>query len=933
MDEQERKKAVKEILFKNCVTELDLIELNSGKAVTPESIRTTINSALDQIAMKLGGNVPNFSVQELEQLEFRLGQRRVNVKPEDKPLILKGKRAEPWLAATEIDWRFWENYRGMLQMEGKSPEVISNHELAIEQALELTGDPRKAPPGTRRRGLVMGNVQSGKTLNFIGLINKALDAGYHTVIVLGGHMNELRAQAQGRVNAGVVDIHKSNGAIHKIDNFPHSLTTVEYDFSKANARSSMPNLVTTPAVYVVKKHHGILKRLEEWFSETGNDVLTKPLLLIDDEADYASINTKQSLTEFTSTNVRIRKLLSTFEVATYVAYTATPFANVFIPFKDQQLDQELDSLYPADFMIKMPIPDNYVGQDFFFKDVRESYDTDIGPCRFIDSSSHEEWLPIKHKKDFPLSGLHPELRRAILCFVNVIAVRATRGQTNTHNTMLVNVSRFNLVQQKVALDIQEFVQDIKAQLRAFAALPIDAACQQSSLLSELKSIFETELQHTDASFTEVLQFYAAESPKRFIKVEMVNGSVKTPAGAPPPMDYAGNEDTGLWVIAVGGLKLSRGLTLEGLSVSYFYRNALAYDTLTQMCRWFGYRDNYQDLCRLYLLADSYDHYYEVASAIRTLYEDLRIMGISNGTPRDFGMKVKNSDTALLVTARNKMGTGVPFKFSLRLWAMPIYGLRLPGDNLQNDRNREILDSLITKCIEDESVNHITHEPSKSVIYQNASYEDIVDYIERTNVHFSGRKKIRKKPITNALNALKKEGFPKPTVILMSRMESRTSPKFKKLITEGDANAHSRSAVVCGHTIQMPFRSMQKNSDEQVFSKGVLVSNSNDLNVMLSSEDIKSLKLELKVTPTNKHFRERLLDRPVLVLYVFRALLEDDESYSYAHTNPTIGYVLHFPAKRSEQGDIKEMETEEEYIANEVLQHQEDMFDEDHENVD
>ena len=135
----------------------------------------------------------------------------------------------------------------------------------------------------------------------------------------------------------------------------------------------------------------------------------------------------------------------------------------------------------------------------------------------------------KHKKDFPLYGLHPELRRAILCFVNVIAVRATRGQTNTHNTMLVNASRFNLIQQKVALDIQEFVQDIRAQLRAFAALPIDAACQQSSLLSELKSIFETELQHTDASFTEVLQFYAAESPKRFIKVEMVN-ALKPPLG-------------------------------------------------------------------------------------------------------------------------------------------------------------------------------------------------------------------------------------------------------------------------------------------------------------------------------------------------------------------------------------------------------------------
>jgi len=191
----DRKRALDGI-FNRCVADLDLQQQVTGEAVSNQDIADKLEEWTAKVSQTLiNAGFPPISEDEQAAIEFRLGQRRVNVNPGDQTIVLQGARAEPWLANTNVEWKFWENYCQLLQVEGKSPEVIQNHEVAIERALELSGDPLSNSAGQGlRRGLVMGNVQAGKTLNFIGLLNKALDVGYHTIIVLGGHMNELRGR-------------------------------------------------------------------------------------------------------------------------------------------------------------------------------------------------------------------------------------------------------------------------------------------------------------------------------------------------------------------------------------------------------------------------------------------------------------------------------------------------------------------------------------------------------------------------------------------------------------------------------------------------------------------------------------------------------------------------------------------------------------------
>ena len=917
----DRKRALDGI-FNRCVADLDLQQQVTGEAVSNQDIADKLEEWTAKVSQTLiNAGFPPISEDEQAAIEFRLGQRRVNVNPGDQTIVLQGARAEPWLANTNVEWKFWENYCQLLQVEGKSPEVIQNHEVAIERALELSGDPLSNSAGQGlRRGLVMGNVQAGKTLNFIGLLNKALDVGYHTIIVLGGHMNELRAQAQSRIDAGVIYVHDRHDAQHPGLVRPHGLTTKEKDFSVVHARSFSPNLAVTPAVYVVKKHPGILERLVEWFTETGREsVLSKPLLLIDDEADYASINTMQSQAKFTRTNETIRKLLGIFPRATYVAYTATPFANVFIPFKDKDSGEELDDLFPADFMIKMPIPGNYVGQDFFFGDPRDDEDTSLGPCRLIKEDDHESWLKLKHKKDVEVDGLYWQLEDAIRTFLCVVALKDLRGIKGAHNTMLVNVSRFNLVQQKVALNIQDMLEEIKTQVRAYGAMGEEEAVSQSTEIAALRRTFNSEFPESEHKFQEVLEFLSNQSRRRFISVELVNGLPK-PKDAPRSLDYEGNEEAGLSVIAVGGLKLSRGLTLEGLSVSYFFRNALAYDTLTQMCRWFGYRDGYRDLCRLFLLEESYDHYFGVARAIRGLYDDLKLMQLSNGTPRDFGLRVRTSDTALMITAKNKLGSARRIPFSLRLWGVEVQGLRLHKSDEKNTKNFEFAHSLVQRLSLAAPENPEVAESNGSLVFRDVPYSEVFDFVSYVEPIFS-EARIQKPPILGAIDALKKSGVAKPTVVIFSRSSAaRSYPGINSVKTvDGGSVEESPEITIAGHKIRMITRAMSENKNGEIYNRSVLIGDSDDLKLLFTREDLDRLNIDEGETFENKHIREALVESPVLVIYLFRAVVGPKDQKKLAHTEPSVAFTLHFPQKRAGMPHVEEMETTQEYFINEVLQ--------------
>ncbi len=567
---------------------------------------------------------------------------------------------EEWYKAEQIDWGYWNDYRNHLINTGWHSRVIGRIDEMTNDVLGLLQNP--AQDGSWiRKGLIMGHVQSGKTANYIGLMAKAADAGYRFIIVLAGTQNNLRAQTQLRVEEGFIGRDSSTedrqrvgvGKLRPDRPFPVTLTTRTLDFREATQQANLMDLraVRTPLVLVVKKNATVLAALYRWLHDlntTGamQTITSVPMLLIDDEADNASINTSKDEYSPTRINAEIRRILRLFSKRCYVGYTATPFANIFIsPDSDDAMLG--DDLFPEHFIYCLEAPSNYFGPDKVFLDYRD-HETDYGP--FVRSiTDMEDVLPLTHKKGHPIRELPLSLQRALRVFVLSRAIRSIWGQSADHSTMMVNVSRFVGVQHEIRNLIVDYVEMITNRLRYHCNLPFSKALGDQ-IVREFFADFESEYGHLDphVNWTDVQQALvgAAES----VRVVVVNSLSQD------TLDYAGYSREGmpLTVIAVGGLALSRGLTLEGLTVSYVYRNSTMYDTLMQMGRWFGYRDGYEDLCRIWMSEESIGWYAHIAEAIEELRARLRQMKRIGKKPSDFGLYVRAHPDALIVTALNKM---------------------------------------------------------------------------------------------------------------------------------------------------------------------------------------------------------------------------------------------------------------------------------------
>ena len=907
--ESEYREIVTSQAFKACTQKINEIEKFEQRAIEKSEIVEILSSEVKRISdiiEKLGHHA--VTPDEKNQIFHRLSQRGVEVG--EASVVLEGHdAAKPWLGGSDIKWVNWNNYESMLLQEGKSRTVIDEHRLVIDRALDLAGDP-KLGKRRARKGLIMGNVQSGKTLNFIGLINKALDVGYHSIIVLGGHMNELRRQAQSRIDDGVINLDDIVDAFQTPDLKVHSLTDENNDFNRRTLRGRI-NLASAPGIYVIKKNVSILKTvLEEIQRSQDKAVLKLPMLLIDDEADYASINTKFDADEYSTTNQRIRDLLEAFETTTYVAYTATPFANVFIPYKQTVSGEFDDDLFPADFMIRMPTPENYRGQEFFFPAEGE---LGTGPCRRIDPTELWSWLPLKHKKDHEVIGLMPQLEEAVHHFVLAIAIRQLRGQRDKHNTMLVNVSRFNDVQKTVAEELLQSVNNLINQCRSYGGLALNLAIEQSPRLRSLRELFDREFSSFEFEFEQVLGVLHNDLVRHGVEVELVNGLVKNRIDSKGSLSYEDHEKNGYWVIAVGGLKLSRGLTLEGLTTSFFARNALAYDTLTQMCRWFGYRDGYEDLCRLYLLRESWEHYCEVSHSIRELDDELKTMRLVGGTPSQFGLKVQTSDTALMITAKNKLGTARTIDFAYRLWASEVKALR-SRDNAEHsqyvlERTLDFIEVLYSDCVSKPPLSN------GSRVFEDVEYSELIKFLVDSRIPLSGRQRMIE-PLASALSAMENAGCAKPAVMLFSRGHSRpVHPQIKSKNVELRDGSHPPPRLEVplrdGSSLIGITRTMSERNGE-IFSPNTLIGDSYDLNLLFD-------------VATNAQAREKYLEGPLLVIYFYRALLKRGESpkdgYRLAAEEQPIhvGYILHFPSKEAVGTHIPQMETNQKYLVNEVFQ--------------
>jgi hypothetical protein len=660
-----------------------------------------------------------------------------------------------WLAGrkAKIEWRFWRRYMMFLEREfGMAPTVVNALDDLTDMILGRLEDPLREGPWDRR-GMVVGSVQSGKTANYTGLICKAVDSGYKLVIILAGIHSNLRSQTQLRVDEGVLgfDTQKSR-RLNKDSQWIgvgrysapgetlhiHSLTSSaeDGDFNKRVAENTGIMLGSDPVVLVVKKNSRLLNNLLKWLLVTATDgprpgrrvVRGVPLLLIDDEADNASIDTGQkkgtsgAADSVTAINGKIREMLAAFEKAAYVGYTATPFANIFIN-PQAQTEKHGEDIFPRSFIINVKPPSNYVGPTKVFglagdPDAGIPDEAALPIVREIDDYDTPTCFPPRHKKDHIPAELPRSLRQAVRCFIVVCAARRARGHTTKHNSMLVHVTRFTDVQEEVVRLVRDELLPLQRRLQ------FGDGARTPSLRDELQQLWQTEFVPVsvklgdEAGLSVTWQQVEAELLPAASKIIVmpINGMARE------VLDYKTHEAEGLSIVAIGGDKLSRGLTLEGLSVSYFLRTSRMYDTLMQMGRWFGYRPGYLDLCRLYTTQQLVSWYRHIALAEVELRREFDYMVAANREPLQYGLRVRTHPGGMIVTALNKMCHSEQLNLS---WSGVLeQTTHVPTDGTRVQSNLRATDRLLRGIGSPD-----TNEPKRTRIWLGVPATTIADYLE------------------------------------------------------------------------------------------------------------------------------------------------------------------------------------------------------------
>ena len=369
---------------------------------------------------------------------------------------------------------YWDRYRLLMEQKNFAPQVLATLDQVTDRIVGLLQDPVKEG-AWQRRGMVVGHVQSGKTANYTGMICKAADAGYKLIVVIAGIHNNLRNQTQQRIDEGFVgrDSGKPNKPHIGVARFadthtPITLTNATSDFNTqmADAAGMEIRSLAVPLVLVIKKNTHTLTNLIRWLKahNTGwaKSLVSAPMLLIDDEADNASINTAATPGEATRINKLIRELMNIFKKC-YVGYTATPFANIFIdPDTNDEMLQE--DLFPRDFIVTLDAPTNYFGASRIFQD-------ESGSAFLRDIEDNADHLPMVHKQHLTLMSVPESLKEAVRTFLLSRAIRVLRDQSRQHASMLVNASRFTNVQKQLRNLIHDYLDKVVRAIRHEGAKP------------------------------------------------------------------------------------------------------------------------------------------------------------------------------------------------------------------------------------------------------------------------------------------------------------------------------------------------------------------------------------------------------------------------------------------------------------------------------
>lgn len=684
----------------------------------------------------------------------------------------------PWLYSRkdEINWELWNRYKSY--MHEKDPSFpINDLDDFTDKILDKCYNPKESGSWDRR-GMVVGHVQSGKTSNYVGLINKATDAGYKVIIVIAGTISSLRRQTQERIDEGYIG--KSSSAYinnygenkmigvgkYKVDTDIYSLTSSFYrtgdegDFNQGIANRLNIPIGKNPVVFVIKKNKSILENLIEWFSKDSNirivngqpKLFDVPALIIDDEADAASVNATKDINDIKAINKLIRTLLNVFDQNTFVGYTATPYANLFIP---QDFNDELTTivkgktyfigkdLFPKDFIINIIAPKNYIGAAKIFgleNPITGETHEPLNVFRVIDDYDPPFFSTInKNNKDELPEYLPESLETALKSFILTCAIRRLRGHEKKHNSMLIHVALYVRWIDRVASLVNHRMKDFKNYINA----------NDTQFLKELEELFINDFLPTTENVVENLDYKDSrielhdwESVKAELKKASSKIDVRAVHGTRSTtnleyhnideIDYSRYEE-GLSVIAVGGGRLARGITLEGLSTSYYLRTTRMYDSLMQMGRWFGYRPGYVDLCRLYTTETIYEWFNHITMATEEMRYDFDEMTTRNLKPTDFTLKVRNHHGLLAITSVAKLFWAKDITMSFSGSNPQTYLLFKDQKSIQNNFNN--LKNLFERLGFPIQENIITKRKKvRYLLYRNVQIDLLTDFIENYKIN-------------------------------------------------------------------------------------------------------------------------------------------------------------------------------------------------------
>lgn len=670
----------------------------------------------------------------------------------EKPSTTISKVFEPWYASerklrTSV---YWDDYEAYLRdVKGWPASSISSLDETTTEVIERLSRPTR-PEAKQTKGLVVGYVQSGKTANFTGVVAKGIDAGYRLIIVLTGTIEILRAQTQRRMDMelmgvenilagqdptdpavakeldyqqdeewkaerfvkhgdalnlpGVVEIARVTSHRSDYKRLPQAMTKLK--FARKNKQKPLndeENLFHSGAyVAVIKKNPTALRKLIQDLKPLKNDLAELPVLIVDDESDQASVDTtnpakwKKGSAENrkrTTINQLITEILAICPRAQYIGYTATPFANVFVDPDDEH------DLFPADFVLSLHRPPGYMGVQEFH-DVGKRWDDDEKTVANSNELAHIR--PLVGDVDTDPVGRIEELQEALDAWVLSGAIKKYREANSDlryrHHTMLVHESVKKDDHADTAADVRSLWN--RAKFNSSEGFARFARLYNDDFMPVMKA--RAADAPIPASFEGLKPYIGAALAEITIDGDpvLIVNSDKEVQAQQKKLDFEADK---VWRILVGGTQLSRGFTVEGLTISYFRRKAGQADTLMQAGRWFGFRPGYQDLVRLYIRRDSQVDLYEAFEALLMDEEAFRAElnqyagfdehGMPMLEPRQIPPLVSQHLPWLKPTARNKMWNAV-IANKAPTDIQDLYGLPERG----SDENRKNFDKVVAPLL-------------------------------------------------------------------------------------------------------------------------------------------------------------------------------------------------------------------------------------------